>query len=153
MAAWLPPLRLGRLNSQYLAATRAAREKKGEYVKHFPESGQPQWLVMWFQDMPEDLNLQGLDLVVNTSGPVLYGHLTEFEVPPSIYRNGKFKGDVGKGSRFIVRGITYQVKDVKAQHMGGVMLALNKDECCTAPDPAFFAEMEALTCWPEPDCG
>lgn len=151
MAPWLPALRTS-ANQQYLAATRAARERKGEYVKHIPTTGPEQWLVMWFQDMPENVNLTALELTVSTSGPVLYGHLTEFETKPQQYKKGTHQAAPFIGSIFIVRGITYQVRDVKSHHIGGVAIELNRDNCCTKPDPAFFEEIKELTCWQEPDC-
>lgn len=152
MAPWLPPLRQT-VQRQYVAMTRAARLRTGEYVKHLPEGGAAQWLVMEYQDMPENQSLIVGALQVSTSGPVVFGLVEEFDAKPSIYRKGVNSNAPHRGSRVIVRGITYQAKEVRVHHRGGVTISLNRDECCTIPDPLFFEEMEAFTCWREPVCG
>lgn len=118
-----------------------------------PEGGANQWLVMDYQDVPEVQTMLGSDLQVSTSGPVVFGLVEEFEAVPSIYRKGTNATNAHRGSRFVIRGITYQAKEVKPHHRGGVFITLNRDDCCKSPDPAFFEELEALTCYRAPDCG
>jgi hypothetical protein len=149
---WLPSLR-GGPQRQYAAFTRAARLLTGEYAKHMPEGGTAQWLVVKYEDLPENQALLGSDLNITTSGPKLFCLLEEFEKKPAIYRKGVNATAAHRGSRFIIRGITYQAKNVEPHHRGGVWISLNKDDCCDAPDPVFFEELEALTCYREPDCG
>lgn len=148
---WLPP-RVGTLTGSYAAFTRAARVQSGEYVKHLPEGGAAQWLVVKYEDMPETLALQSLDLSIQSSGPRIFGLLQEFLIQPRIYRKGAHRGEPFHGSRFVVRGITYQAKNVEPHHRGGVWVSLNKDDTCAGVDPEFFTELEAFTCSPAPAC-
>jgi hypothetical protein len=133
--------------------TRAARIQSGEYVKHMPTGGASQFVVAKYEDMPETLALQSIDMTVQSSGPRLWVLLSEFEVAPKIYRKGAHRGEAFFGSRFVVRGITYQAKNVEPHHRGGAWISLNKDETCVGIDPKFFEELEAFTCSPAPSCG
>lgn len=124
-------------------------EHSGEYVRHLPADGPPQWVVMNYQHIPARSE-PGEGYIIPSTTPKLWGLVDHFECAPA-NRHSKRGGEYS-GSQFIVRGITYNAKSVDINHRGGLCVEIARDAKCEGPDPAFFEEVKGLLCYDAHPC-
>ncbi len=126
----------------------------GEYVRHLPSSSAAQWVVMNYQFIPADASITP-DFTLNATNPKLWGYLDHFETKPQNWREGdSFKPS--KGSQFEIRGLLFDVKSAKVNHVGYLYCELIQNSKCSVPRSEFFGEQASLLCTTaddlNPDC-
>jgi len=122
----------------------------GEYVRHLPTGGIPQWVVANYQYIPVEASISG-DYLANGTNPRLWGYIDHFEIKPELYRDGDSVRPA-KGSQFEIRGLIYNVKKVEVNHVGYCIIELTLADKCQAPRDEFEIEVADLVCLPEPEC-
>ena len=137
---------------QFYCMVEARLRISGEYVRHIPkDDGQtPQWVVMNYQYVPQELRLSG-EYKLSGTNPVLFGLANHFETPPTNHRESN-AGKRESGSCFEVRGVLYGVKCVEITHTECLKVQLCRLEKCAEPRPGFFEEVEELLCDEKENC-
>ncbi|QCP50161.1 hypothetical protein FAZ95_13820 [Trinickia violacea] len=142
---WLPAGYVGGFAGHYVEAVKAQLAEFGEWVKHRPSGGKDDWVFMHFVEPPDDLHLGGAVLEVAEVNPKLRGLIADFAVVPVKYKQyaeGHTRN--GTGSLMVVRGILYEVKDVKLNPWGEVRLPLL--EISGPGDPNFYTDLSTFLC-------
>ncbi len=122
----------------------------GEYVRHIPSGGTPQWVVVNYQYIPVSASTAG-DYLVSGANPQLWGYLDHFADKPELYREGDSVRPE-RGSQFEIRGLTYNVKRVDVNHVGYLHIELVLSDKCAEARPEFFEEQGGLLCTTAPEC-
>lgn len=122
----------------------------GEYVRHLPVGGAPQWVVLNYQHIPIDGSITP-DYALAGTNPKAWGLLPHFEVAPRNYTDGNAVR-AASGSQFEIRGLIFNVKSAKINHRGGLHIELAAADNCAVARPEFFTERDALLCLNEQPC-
>lgn len=122
----------------------------GEYVRHLPFGGTPQWVVMNYQYIPLAASTAN-DFIVSGANPHLWGYIDHFADKPELYKDGDSVRPA-RGSQFEIRGLTYNVKRVDINHVGYVHIELVLNDKCAVARPEFIDEQGDLLCTTAPVC-
>ncbi|MBC8729989.1 hypothetical protein [Paraburkholderia sp. UCT2] len=107
----------------YLAAIRAQIAEFGEWVEHRPAGGTPEWVFMHFVAPQDNAHLGGAELEVAETNPLLRGIDADFATKVTKfvqYAEGHARN--GTGSRMVVRGTVYQVRNPMRDSHGEIRL-------------------------------
>lgn len=141
----------GYITDFYLLGIARRLEIHGEPVKHIQPDGNAEWVKLQFHEPPENLGINGVEVEITTSNPSLSGRADWITVAPVKWTNRHHKLS-SVGSKFVVRGITYQVRKAPINHRGGIRIDLVQDSCCKGIDPLWADELAGVLCSKEWVC-
>ncbi|NUX55926.1 head-tail joining protein [Paraburkholderia youngii] len=107
----------------YLAALRAQIAEFGEWVEHRPSRGAPEWVFMHFVAPQDNAHLGGVELEVAETNPLLRGIDSDFAT--KVTKFTQYAEDHprnGSGSKVVVRGTVYQVRNPMRDSHGEIRL-------------------------------
>ena len=113
----------------------------GEWVRHIPCEGNPQWIVLHFQHMPEQASINP-EYVIYSAESSLWGLADHFEIIPTKFSEGH-SGKPKRGSQVEVQGYLYNVMGAPVNHRGYIRVYLCRADKCTEPRAEFCIEAEA----------
>jgi len=115
----------------------------GEWVRHIPCEGEPQWVVVNYQYIPEDSNAVA-EFRMPGANPMLFGYAGHFEVQPSAFHDSDITCPA-TGSKFEVRGFAYRVLSVEVKSRGYIHINVSQEDKCADQRVEFFAEIAELS--------
>lgn len=137
--------RTGTATAKYLQGIAKRLEIHGEPVKHLQDDGDIEWVKVQFHDIESILELGGEEIGISTSNPFITGRIDWFAQAPRAYQHNHSTG-VERGSKIVIRGVTYQVQPYQPNHRGGFKIPLVKDACCEVKAADWDAELASILC-------